>query len=673
MPEEYYKAALKQAQKEYRSAVGRKEPPYLPVLDSLLKPGHAAREQSLGIRQIPADFIAGTKNSGRANLFAKNFMPLAPEDSEFAEKWKTLCRAHLQEGIRDPVKAYEYLNRYYIEEGNKRVSVLKFFGAVEIPAQVYRILPERTDDPAVQRYYELLDFASYSRIQFLEFSRSGCYEQLQKVMGKEPKEPWTEDERSLFTSCYVNFQAAYELKGGKALPVTTGDAFLAYVKVYGMQELRYGQAKEIGVRLSRLWEEITLLQYPDTIDLKLEKDGEKKPPLLTQLVRGGETKLRQVAFVHDKRPEQSGWIYHHELGREHVERVFEGKLRTKAYYASEEVPPEQVIDQAIGEGCTVIFTTSPRLLPASLKAAVKYPQVTVLNCSLNVAHRYIRTYYARMYEVKYILGAVAGALAGSHNVGYICDYPIYGQIAGINAFALGVQLTNPKANVYLDWSGTGSVEEALSRLKKQGILLISSVDAAGLTDRESGVCGLSLVMEEEAISIARPVLQWGVYYEAIIRQILNKSFRLDYEGSGRALNYFWGMDAGVVSLEYNDGLLDGNMKLVSLLEKSICSGIWRPFHGALYDQEGRKRQGKHEDLTPEQITRMDWLVENVIGSIPSYEQLTKTGQETVAVAGVEQAARPSGEGRAEKLSGRVRPEEQAVSPSGRVQTGEGRL
>ena len=53
-----------------------------------------------------------------------------PEDTEFAAKWAGLCAAHLSdEGIRDPIKCYEYLGNFYVQEGNKRVSVLKSYEA----------------------------------------------------------------------------------------------------------------------------------------------------------------------------------------------------------------------------------------------------------------------------------------------------------------------------------------------------------------------------------------------------------------------------------------------------------------------------------------------------------------------------------------------------------------
>lgn len=101
----------------------------------------------------------------------------------------------------------------------------------------------------------------------------------------------------------------------------------------------------------------------------------------------------------------------------HLEAVFPGQVETCAYCNTLDGDPLVVMEQAIQEGYQVLFTTSPRLLPSSLRAAVDHPEALILNCSLNTSHRYIRTYYARMYEVKFISGAIAGALAGGDNIG----------------------------------------------------------------------------------------------------------------------------------------------------------------------------------------------------------------------------------------------------------------
>ena len=75
-----------------------------------------------------------------------------------------------------------------------------------------------------------------------------------------------------------------------------------------------------------------------------------------------------------------------------------------------------------------------------------------LNCSVDQAYSSIRTYYGRIYEAKFITGAIAGAMAQNNRIGYIASYPIFGVPASINAFALGAQMTNPRAQIELRWS-----------------------------------------------------------------------------------------------------------------------------------------------------------------------------------------------------------------------------
>ena len=634
MPVQEYAEALKKAQKEFRVCTARGEYPYLPALDDFLPKEEQLNTANLGTVQVPMEFIAGSKSGGRTQAFARNFMPLMEPESEFAAKWKSLCRAHLEEGIRDPIKAYEYMNRYYVEEGNKRVSVLKFFGADNVSAQVTRILPRRNETPEVNLYYEFVDFYRYSRVNFVEFSKPGSYMRLQELVGKSAGEAWTQDDRSGLSTAYYYFRQAYEACGGNRLSSTVGDAMLAYMEIYGYQSLRGQGAAEIKKAVARAWEEIRLQQEAAPIDVKLDPEEKKGGDLLSKVLPKAAPKPMKVAFVHDKTPELSGWTYGHELGRKHLELVYGGEIETAAYFHALKGDPLAVIERAIADGGSVIFTTSPRLLPASLRAAVDHPEITILNCSLGTSHRYIRTYYARMYEVKFISGAIAGAMAGGDDVGYVCDYPIYGQVAGVNAFALGVQLTNPVARVYLEWSAVGGADAAAKRLTGRGIRLISAQDLARMGGwRDSGF-GLCLMTGDAQVNLATPVWQWGAYYEAILQRIRNKSFRSEYQESRKALNYYWGLSAGVVGLHCSNKLPQSAKKLASLLRDAICSGSCSPFRGPLYAQDGRQIIGEKETLSTEDIISMDYLVDTVVGTIPAYEELSDTGKATVGIVGV---------------------------------------
>ena len=75
---EDYKNALKSGQRAYRACVARGQSPYLAVLDDILVNVNIVSQEPLGLVEIPAESIVGTKTSGRHTAFAPNFMPLLP-------------------------------------------------------------------------------------------------------------------------------------------------------------------------------------------------------------------------------------------------------------------------------------------------------------------------------------------------------------------------------------------------------------------------------------------------------------------------------------------------------------------------------------------------------------------------------------------------------------------
>lgn len=75
----------------------------------------------------------------------------------------------------------------------------------------------------------------------------------------------------------------------------------------------------------------------------------------------------------------------------------------------------------------------------SVRSAILHPEVKIYNCSVNMSYSSICTYYARMYEAKFLMGAIAAAVSREDKLGYIADQPTYGILADINAFAMGAR------------------------------------------------------------------------------------------------------------------------------------------------------------------------------------------------------------------------------------------
>ena len=68
----------------------------------------------------------------------------------------------------------------------------------------------------------------------------------------------------------------------------------------------------------------------------------------------------------------------------------------------------------------------------------------------------------------------------------------------------------------------------------------------------------------------------------------------------------------------------------------MSNGSVEPFWGEIRDQEGKLRNKDNESMKPEDIMEMDWLLENVIGTIPSIEELVDDAHAVVALKGVEE-------------------------------------
>ncbi len=636
---EKYNNALKAAQKEYRANLQKGNYPYLPALDEILSYVKVEYEVNLGLCEIPLELIVGTRTRGRTNAFAANFMPLLPPQTEFANKWVQLCTSLQEEGLRDSVKAYEFMNRFYVLEGNKRVSVLKYLDAYSVPCSVTRIVPRRTDSKENKIYYEFLDFYEATHINYIYFSEVGRFAKFLERIGVPKGEQWTTEDRQEFDSVYIRFRKAFEARGGKKLPITLGDALLTFVTVFGYEEIRQMTDAEIKSNLSTVWDEFLVLTEEQSIELSMEPRKENASPNLYKnllnLILPDNPSRAKIAFFYEKTHKTSSWTYSHELGRLYLENVFPGRVETAAF---ENVLPGEddleQMEQAIQDGYNMIFTTTPVMIPASLKIAANHPDIKILNCSLNISHPTLRTYYARMYEAKFLAGVIAGSMTATNKIGYIADYPIYGMAANINAFAMGARMVNPEAKIYLDWRTLKDREVRILEDPEMDYIMDQDMTPPDDTSRHFG---LYRAGGETPENLAMTTWHWGKLYEKIVRIALNGTWKEEDAGIGsRAINYWWGLSAGVVDLICSQNLPQSTKRLVDLLRSNICSDIFIPFSGELVAQDGTVKNEGDQAIPPQEIITMDWLIDNVVGSIPSFSDLTEEAQAVVKLQGVKE-------------------------------------
>lgn len=641
---EDYEKAQKSGLKAYKTAVQKGQHPYLPVLDDILKEADIRSDVQLkGVRSIPLDRVVGTKTEGRTHAFANNFMPLLDLKTEFGSKWTSLCDAHKEEGIRDPIKVYEYMNYYYVEEGNKRVSVLKYFDADSISANVIRKVPKLTDDPAVKVYYEYMDFNKITGINLILLTQVGSYKAMLELLGlgtdPETAEPMDEVEGKIFSSTYRLFAKTYKEKGGDKLAnLSVGDAFLIFLKLYTYEKAKEMLPQEIKESITKIWGEFQIANNNDVLDLQMTAPDEVEKKTLFGLISNANKGPITAAFIYDRDPETSDWLYAHELGRNYIKDVFSDKLRTLKVIASTETEAISAMEDLIEkEKVGVIFTTTSKYIDASLKIATKYPEVKVLNCSLNTSHKYIRTYYARLFEAKFLSGIIAGALADKNKIGYLADYPIFGNIACINAFAIGAKMVNPRVKVYLEWTTVKkqtTLEDLYKEFYDNEVYYVSDQDM-GIPTNGTRKFGLYRLSSDETENIALTVYNWGKVYEKILKIIQGGTWNETGAGDkDKAINYWWGFQSDAIDILCSKKVPEEVKKLTDLMKTLMKKGEFSPFEGVIKDQNGNIRNEDGEKMKPEEIMTMDWLCDNVVGMIPVRNELEEKAKDIVELKGV---------------------------------------
>lgn len=625
-----YGAALKAGRKHYKSCVHEGKYPYLSTLDDILENAGFLNTADLGLIDVPAELIVGTKTEGRTTGFAGNFMPILGPDTEFAHKWANLCIAHLsEEGLRDPVKCYEYLGKFYVQEGNKRVSVLKHFGSPTIPARVERIVPAPSDEPEISVYYEFIEFYKRSRTYLFQFSKPGHYSKLQAALGFDQEHIWTDGELREIKSAFVFFRSALALHHPAQSLTVISYAFLVWLQLYSIEAIPAMSESELSAAIEGIWPQVLSIEQDEPITMSV-----KEPDAPVSILARFSAKSHiQAAFIYEAPPEKSGWSSAHEEGRLYAGRMLGSAVTTRAYTLSSLEQAEAVIERAICDGAQIIFTTTAPMITACRRIAAKHSGINILNCSVSMPYPGVRTYYSRIHEGKFVCGAIAGALCADGTIGYVASNPIFGVPASINAFALGAMMTNPDCRIRLIWSC--AEEKPIERLLDQGITVISNRDLPLRNQpmEQWGLCRLNSAGRLE--SVASPYWNWGVFYQRVLTSILNGSWNaLQPPESGKTINFWWGMASDTVGVRLSDALPTGVHRLAELLKADLKNGSIDPFRTRITAQDGSLKNDGSHSLGAEEILAMDWLCDRVDGRIPQYGELLPMSREIVRLLGV---------------------------------------
>ena len=606
----------------------------LPVLDNLMKGVDVSGELRLGEREIPLNLVVGTRTSNRSNAFAGNFMPLLAENTEFGVKWCNLYNSHIEEGIRDPIRVYEYLNRYYVQEGNKRVSVLRYCQAVTVYAKVTRLIPKRNpNNRDISIYYEFLDFDRREIFSNLWFSHRGSFTRLVDIVRDyqaiHPEEAGSTAD--LIREGYNSFRAAYHAAQFN-IPITTGDAFLEYVCVFGFDPRPNTETLAANIRNCEHHFELLTLRADDaltTIEQPTADTGRKTFSFFTKKP----TRLK-LALAYESTPEYSLWTATHDLARQRLEREYGERLEFVTRFG---VPTGDAAYGALHELLTqeqpdILFATSPNMGDGALRLTLENPEQPVFCCDRAQPKRDLVTYFPKLYEGYFLAGILAGSMTTTDTLGYMTIIRIQQNVTNqINAFTLGARLVNPRVRIVnYRMSRTELTEsdfiQARYEMAKRGCdiaLCKYEMDTPLVRKGFPGVIAqLYLLSPHNGYPLdcfGAVALDWTVFYRYLIEDILEHRsnvldvFRPDHD---RALHFGWGIQTGILDIFGVDAFMGHNtMRLMRIFRQLVIDGSVHPFDGPLYDQEGKLHCEKHGTLSLLDVQTMNWFAEGVIETL----------------------------------------------------------
>ena len=330
----------------------------------------------------------------------------------------------------------------------------------------------------------------------------------------------------------------------------------------------------------------------------------------------------KVGFVYVAPITDAGWVRQHESGRQAVEAALGAKVQT-TYVADvpEGADAERVIRDLARQGHQLIFTPSFGYMEPTLKVAQEFPGVKFESITSYKTAPNVAVANARYYEGRYLAGVAAGRMTQSNLAGYVAGFPIPEVLQGINAFTLGMRSVNPKAQVKVIWLNAWfdppREREAAMTLFNQDVDVVafhtgSTAVMAAAQERGKMAVAYHSDMRKTApdAQIVAVTHQWGDYYTRRTQAVL--------DGSWKSASLWGGVKEGMVRVgDFGPRVPKAVQEEVLARQKDIGAGRLHPFHAkaAVRDNEGREVIPAGRTLTDEQILRMHWLAEGVLGTL----------------------------------------------------------
>lgn len=332
----------------------------------------------------------------------------------------------------------------------------------------------------------------------------------------------------------------------------------------------------------------------------------------------------KVGVIHLSDPaEGSGYTYTHDLGIQGMQQnlnLSDDQIVRKINISDTDADATRAaIQECIGEGCNIIFTTSWGYMETTAEMAEEYPDIYFSHGTGYMSNgKNFNNYFGRIYQARYLSGIVAGMNTKSDKIGYVAamDSTNSEVTGGIDAFAMGIYSVNQNAKVYVkvtnSWFDSDGEKAAAETLLNMGCDVIAQhcdTEYPQTLAQEKGVysIGYNSDMSKNApeACLCSVIWNWSAYYTSAVQSVIDGT----WDGS----NYYGGMNENLVGLtSLADFCADGTEEKVEEAKAAILSGENGVFDGVIETNTGETVGKEGKTLDDATITGgIDWYFKTV--------------------------------------------------------------
>ena len=328
----------------------------------------------------------------------------------------------------------------------------------------------------------------------------------------------------------------------------------------------------------------------------------------------------KIAFIYLGTVSDGGWTGAQDRARLIMQKAFGQKIPYVENIPETTEKVEQTAELFLSRGYNIIIGGTYGYGDAFLAEAKAHPDCAFINMAGVTTAPNLESPYPRTYQGWYLAGLAAGSVTKTKTLGIIEGFPIPDVLWDVNAFALGAAAVNPGTKVKVafvnSWGDPVKEGQLSNAMIEQGADLVATDMDSPAAIVQAERAGKFSVGYQNDMTAAAPkgiltsiVFYWDKMLVPTVKQIEAGTWT----------------SGGTSLYGIKDGMLDLTMPVrnvppateqkIDSVRQDIIAGKFSPFNGPIKAQDGSVKVAAGQEMAPGDMWKMDYLVDNVQGSI----------------------------------------------------------